>query len=142
MKIRKAKESDKKIILKLLNQNSGNTADDKLHYKEKHADEYIRGKAFRTFVAEIDGKVIGIIMANVFPIAEYAEVYNLAVDEGNRRKGIGIKLMDFVEKKLKKSGIEFVYGYINEDNISSQKLMEKLGYNRGKKLLFYSKILK
>ena len=81
-------------------------------------------------------------MANVFPIAEYAEVYNLAVDEGNKRKGIGIKLMDFVEKKLKKSGIEFVYGYINEDNISSQKLMEKLGYNRGKKLLFYSKILK
>ena len=142
MKIRKARESDKKRILELLSVNSGNTGNDELHYEEKHIMEYIEGKSFETFVAEIDKIIVGVVMANVFPIGEYAEMYNIAVDGKYRKKGIGMKLGDFLENYLRKKGIEFVYGYVNEDNKPSQKLAEKNGYERGKKILFYSKFLK
>lgn len=49
--------------------------------------------------------------------------------------------MDFLEKHLGKTGIEIVYGYINEGNKPSQKMLDKLRYHRGKKVLFYSKFL-
>ena len=68
MKIRKARESDKERILELLNADSGNTGNDDLYYEDKHVMEYIKGKGFETFVAEIDGKIVGVVMANVFPI--------------------------------------------------------------------------
>ncbi|MBI2042834.1 GNAT family N-acetyltransferase [Candidatus Pacearchaeota archaeon] len=81
-------------------------------------------------------------MANVFPIGEYAEAYNVAVDGKYRKKGIGTKLGDFLEKHLRKMGIEMVYGYVNDDNKPAQKLAEKNGYEKGKKEIFYSKFLK
>jgi ribosomal-protein-alanine N-acetyltransferase len=140
MKIRKAKESDKKRILELLN-NSGNTGNDELHYEDNHVMEYIKGKAFETFVCEIDGKIAGVVMANIFPIAKYAEMYNIAIDENYRRKGIGLKLMDFLEDHLKRLGISIVYGYVNEDNKPSKNLVKKTGYEEGKRIIFYSKIL-
>ncbi len=142
MKIRKARESDKERILELLNADSGNTGNDELHYELKHAEEYIKGKGFETFVTEIDGKIVGVVMANVFPIGKYAEMYNVAVDKDYRKKGVATKLMNFLENYLRKKKIEFVYGYINEDNKPSQKMTEKLGYEKGKTELFYSKFLK
>src|SRR3989344_1850919 len=142
MKIRKARESDKERILELLNADSGNTGNDELHYELKHAEEYIKGKGFETFVCEIDGKIAGVVMANVFPIGKYAEMYNLIIDGKYRRKGVGMKLMHFLQEHLRKLGIEFVYGYANENNKPSQKMLSKLEYERGKKELFYSKFLK
>ena len=142
MKIRRAKENDKEKILELLNEDPGNTADDELHYNLNHVNEYVNGKAFETFVCEIDGKIAGIAMANVFPLGKYAEMYNAVVDIGYRRKGIGIKLLDFLENHLKKSGIKIIYGYVNDGNKPSEKMLEKLGYQKGKKVLFYSKVLR
>lgn len=72
MKIRKARKSDKGRILELLNSNPENTADDELHYNLSHIDEYVNGKSFETFVCEIDKKVVGVVMANVFPLGRYA----------------------------------------------------------------------
>ena len=142
MKIRKAKESDKDSIRDLLNADSGNTGDDELYYEDKHAMEYLKGKAFETFVAEVDGKSVGVIMANVFPIGEYAEMYNIAIDKRYGKKGVATKLMDFFENYLRKKKIEIVYGYVNYNNKSSQRMMEKLHYQKGKKIWFYSKFLK
>lgn len=141
MKIRKAEEKDRKKILELLNSEPTNNLEGEQPYNDECAEEYIKGKSFETFVAEIGGKVAGVTIAHVRRIGKYAELYHTIVDKKYRRKGIGEKLYKFRENHLKKLGIVYVFLFTTLDNMAMQKLAEKSGYKKGKKFFAYSKVL-
>ncbi|MEK6819766.1 MAG: GNAT family N-acetyltransferase [Nanoarchaeota archaeon] len=141
MKIRKAKEDDKEKILELLNSEPATLEENEMPYDEECAEEYIKGKSFETFVCEISGEIAGVVIAHVRRIGRYAELYNLVVNKKYRKKGIGIRLMNFMEEHLRKFNIEEMFLYTLYNNDAMQKLSNKLKYKKGKKFLTYSKVL-
>jgi len=63
-----------------------------------------------------------------FPGHKHCEVYWLAVRKPSQGKGIGTKLMKFIENYAKKKGFRAVYVYTNKTMEKTRKFYEKLGY--------------
>ena len=133
---------DASIILKMLKSESVMTGNDELHYEIKHIQEHIKGKSFVTFVCEFDKKFAGFISLNLFSIGKYAEIYNIMVDKKYRKKSIALELIKFGERYLKNKGYGIIYMYVEESNRQMQDFSRKINYDKGKKFIFYSKILK
>ena len=142
MKIRKATTKDAAIILKMLKSESVMTGNDELYYETKHIQEYIKGKSFITFVCEFDKKFAGFISLNLFSTGKYAEIYNIMVGKEYRKKGIAFELIKFGERYLKNKGYGITYMYVEGSNRPMQNFSRKINYDKGKKFIFYSKILK
>ncbi len=142
MKIRKPTMKDAKRILQLLNSDANITTSDELHYNIEHVKEYILGKSFYTFVYIEDKKIVGVVMANVFKIGKYAELYNIIVDSNYRKKGIAKKLSDYIINYLEKKKIKLIFLYTEENNNPAQNLFQKLKFRKGKKLYFYFREMK
>lgn len=78
-------------------------------------------------------------------------VFNLAVLEDHRRKGIAQSLMDRVETTARDNRIALLMATVNTQNIASQSLMRSCGFTAvkewqnprtGNTLLLYTKILR
>jgi GNAT superfamily N-acetyltransferase len=69
-----------------------------------------------SYMIELDGgKIIGVIgLERVHP--KVTELKHLSVDPGYRRKGIGKRLL---EKAIKYSPTEFIYGMVRADNATN-----------------------
>lgn len=63
-----------------------------------------------------------------FPGHKHCEVYWLAVRKAYQGKGIGTKLMEFIESYAKKKGFRAVYVYTNKTMSKTREFYEKLGY--------------
>ena len=64
-----------------------------------------------------------------FPGYKHCEVYWLAVKKKFQGRGIGTKLMDFIENYAKKKGFRKVCLYTGKDMKLSRKFYEKKGYS-------------
>ena len=86
------------------------------------------------FVAEEDGKVVGIILGKFFKplrISKYSKkghISNLYVDKSARRKKVGEKLVKEVIKWFKKKKVSYLSLEIHVDNLAAQKLYHKKGF--------------
>ncbi|PIN90695.1 hypothetical protein COU57_02815 [Candidatus Pacearchaeota archaeon CG10_big_fil_rev_8_21_14_0_10_32_14] len=140
--IRIAVNKDSSRIIELLNSEKMLTSNDNLIYNKGHIYEIINGSKSKTFVYVIDKKIVGLINFMVYKLGRYAEFYIIIIDNKYRKKGIARKLYDFAEDKLRKSGINLIYGYTLENNNPMQIMLEKLNFDKGKKHYFYSKVLK
>ena len=126
----------------MLNLGPAAREEDELAYDEECVEEYIKGKSFETFVCEMNGKIAGLVIAHVRRIGGYAELYNVVVDKKYRKKGMGMRMMKFMEEHLRKMGIQDIFLFTLHNNDAMQKLSDKLKYRKGKKFLYYSKSLK
>lgn len=91
------------------------------------------------WVAEIDGKIVGIAAITTDQAPEYADVgwditetaivvHRLAVDLAYRGRGIAAALMQQAESLASQRGIQAVRVDTNTENQATQKLLPKLGY--------------
>lgn len=142
MKIRKAKIKDKKRIFNLLNSDKNLMGEDSVKYSEKWVEEYIKNPIYKTLVIEEDDKIIGLIICEFYKIGKYILFDDIVIDKKYRRKGLAIKLMDYLENLAKKYGMSdaFLFSEVNNKRIHS--LLKKLNYKKGKKFYFFSKKLK
>ena len=90
------------------------------------------------FVAEVDGRIVGSVMAG--NDARRGYIYHLAVDEDLRGRGIGGRLMKASEDALRKAGIEKVHLFIYNDNPAIV-FYEKSGWHRRTDITVMSKVL-
>ena len=75
------------------------------------------------------GELIGYVTLKLFfPGYKHCEVYWLAVKKKCQGKGIGRKLMEFIEKYAKKNGFRKVCLYTGKDMIKTRGFYEKVGY--------------
>lgn len=58
-------------------------------------------------------------------------IFRLAVEEGERRKGIGEKLMQEAEKRLKSRGYQEIHLLVNEEHKDIRAYYRKRGYQEG-----------
>jgi ribosomal protein S18 acetylase RimI-like enzyme len=112
-------------------------ADDEQSWQARRA-LYVRrlaaGSAF-ALLAEVAGEAVGYAFCcleegpdDTFPVGDrYADVYSLAVAEGQRGRGIGTRLLDEVDAELARRGIRDLKISVLAGNERAQRLYERRG---------------
>ncbi len=83
-----------------------------------HLDKILKGESFKVFVAEINDKIVG--GATVFVLEQYystkplAYIYDLAVKVEFQRRGIGRKVIEFINAFFLQKGFEEVFVQADE----------------------------
>lgn len=77
-------------------------------------------------VAEVEGRVIGTVLAT--HDGRKGWINRLAVDPAFRGRGLARRLVRMAEQELEAAGLQMFAALIEEDNLPSIKLFEKLGY--------------
>jgi ribosomal-protein-alanine N-acetyltransferase len=92
--------------------------------------------ASRCWVAELDGKVVGMIV--VWLIVEEAHVATLATHPDYRRQGIGRRLLAHALRYLIDDGARSSFLEVRESNIAAQEMYRKFGYEAtGRRRRYY-----
>lgn len=96
----------------------------------QYFDHYVRTGS--SFVAEINGKVAGFILAkatsNIHAPGKQVWLEYVAVLPEARRKGIGKRLLSKVVEHAHKNGITSLYTTLNPNNPESARLLAKHGF--------------
>ena len=95
-------------------------------WSEKWLIEEINKPDDLFWVIEDEKNVLG--YAVVGKLGTEAELYNIAVDNAHRGKGIGNALMENLKKELSESGTEAVFLEVRETNSNAISLYEKHGF--------------
>jgi ribosomal protein S18 acetylase RimI-like enzyme len=66
-------------------------------------------------------------------------INRLAVDPGHRRKGIGLALVNEIDRRLREKGFGIVCTLIEGENPASYALFEKAGYNLHEEIKYLRK---
>jgi ribosomal-protein-alanine N-acetyltransferase len=92
--------------------------------------------ASRCWVAELDGKVVGMIV--VWLIVEEAHVATLAIDPEYRRQGIGKRLLAHALRHLIPDGARSSFLEVRASNVAAQEMYRKFGYEAtGRRQRYY-----
>jgi [ribosomal protein S18]-alanine N-acetyltransferase len=92
--------------------------------------------ASRCWVAELDGKVVAMIV--VWLIVDEAHVATLATDPEYRRQGIGKRLLAYALERLIQDGARSSFLEVRESNLAAQEMYRKFGYEvTGRRRRYY-----
>ena len=87
-----------------------------------------------SFVAELEGTVVGFVIARLaylmIPLTEVCLVQGILVDPEYQEQGIGSKLLEKLLDFCNEEGIHTVRTLVEERNSELRRLMERLGFRR------------
>lgn len=136
MIIRKMKLSDYETVYSLWLSCKGMGLND-LDDSRIGIEKFLKRNPETCFVAEINDKLIGVIMAGNDGRRGY--IYHTAVHPDFRNQGIARTLVETVMKALKKCGINKVALVVFERNQSGNDFWEKLGFTVRDDLVYRNK---
>lgn len=130
MKIRLAKLSDYKELMKLYNLFVG---ENKFNNKtEDSFEKVLKNKNSFIYVADNNNQLVGFISFSIKDVVRYPEpigtLDEMFVMEKYRKQGIGNKFMEIFETKLKELKCYGVFMESGKDLKTAHKFYEKLGY--------------
>lgn len=116
----------------------GNIFDQEMDAEERLSEKISRDPE-SILVATIDNKIVG----NVFIVEDgwAAFVFRLAVVKEYRNRGIGKRLMQEAEERIRKKGYNELHILVHTDETELQGYYEKLGYLKGNKYQWMYKSL-
>jgi len=88
--------------------------------------EVTANPASRCWVAELDGKIVGMIV--VWLIIDEAHIATLATHPDFRRRGIGTRLLSHALRHMMDEGALSSFLEVRESNASAQEMYRKFGY--------------
>ena len=88
--------------------------------------ELTANPASRCWVAELEGKIVGMIV--VWLMVDEAHVATIATHPDFRRKGIGTKLLSYALRQLIDEGARSSFLEVREHNVGAQEMYRKFGY--------------
>ncbi len=88
-------------------------------------------------VAEVDQQIVGTILAT--HDGRKGWINRLAVDQTFRGQGLAGNLVRQAEQELEKAGLRMFAALIEEDNLASIRLFEKLGYSGHPEIKYFTK---
>lgn len=92
--------------------------------------------ASRCWVAELDGKIVGMIV--VWLIVDEAHIATIATHPDFRRKGIAKRLLSHALRKLIEQGARSSFLEVRESNIAAQEMYRRFGYEEtGRRPRYY-----
>ncbi|SHK19179.1 GNAT family N-acetyltransferase [Paramaledivibacter caminithermalis] len=109
-------------------------------YSKEQIELFLSRNPGASFFAEIDGKVVGAVLAGYDGRRGY--IHHLGVLESYRRKNIGKMLMDKAEEALRNAGMNKVHLFVFKDNINAKAFYNNIGFKQRYDLDMFSKALK
>ncbi len=100
-------------------------------------DKYLRRNPATSFVAECDGKIVGVIVAGHDGRRGY--IYHTAVLPDYRNQGIAKKLVDYAMDALDKEGINKVALVAFGKNDAGNGFWEHIGFEKREDLVYRNK---
>lgn len=98
--------------------------------------ELTSNPASRCWVADLDGKVVGMVV--VWLIIDEAHVATLATHPDFRRRGIGKKLLSHALRHMIDEGARSSFLEVRESNFTAQEMYRKFGYEAsGRRRRYY-----
>lgn len=91
-------------------------------------DDDIRSPYSHFIVAEMDGEIVGYAIAHHLPEDDIADVYNLAVLESHRGRGLGATLLDALIGWCREQGASAIMLEVRADNVPAQALYASRGF--------------
>lgn len=92
--------------------------------------------ASRCWVAELDGRIVGMIV--VWLIADEAHIATLATHPDHRRQGIGTRLLAHALRQMIQDGARNSFLEVRESNLAAQEMYRKFGYEvSGRRRRYY-----
>jgi ribosomal-protein-alanine N-acetyltransferase len=84
-----------------------------------------------SLVAKENSKIVGFIIGavHVEGSSSIAHILTIDVSPQNRRRGIGLKLLQEIERIFKEKNVETCFLEVREDNVQALSLYEGIGYN-------------
>lgn len=84
------------------------------------------------FVSRVKGEIVGFIIGKKCMDKKPAtgQILTIDVSPKHRRKGIGQRLLQEIEKTLKDKGVKIFYLEVRENNFVALSLYQKFGYKR------------
>jgi len=104
--------------------------------KEKIAEFLVKNRGL-CLVCEENKRLKGTLLCGTDGRRGY--IYHLAVEEENRRTGIGMKLVQKSLSELKKMGIEKCHIFVFDQNIVGKEFWKRIGWSDRADILIYSK---
>ena len=87
-----------------------------------------------SFVAEVDGNVVGFLISRIaylmIPLTEVCLIQGILVDPDHQERGIGSKLLEKLLDFCHEEGIHTVRGLVEERNDELRRMLERLGFRR------------
>ncbi len=83
-----------------------------------------------SLVAWINGEVAGFVIGSIENLdkRKAGHVYTLDVAVKHRRRGVGLRLLQELERILAKKGVKICYLEVRLDNVAARELYRKQGY--------------
>jgi ribosomal protein S18 acetylase RimI-like enzyme len=88
-------------------------------------------------VAEVHGRVVGTVMAT--HDGRKGWINRLAVEASFRNRGIGRRLVVEAENHLSQAGMEIFACLVEDRNIVSMEVFERLGYRKHPEIMYFTK---
>jgi ribosomal-protein-alanine N-acetyltransferase len=99
--------------------------------------EVMENQASRCWVAEVDGKVAGMIV--VWLLVDEAHVATIATHPDFRRQGIAKRMLAHALRRLIDEGARSSFLEVRENNLAAQEMYRKFGYaEAGRRRRYYS----
>ncbi|MDH5754283.1 MAG: ribosomal protein S18-alanine N-acetyltransferase [Candidatus Bathyarchaeota archaeon] len=85
-----------------------------------------------SLIARVNGEIIGFTIGKICLDGKSAIGHILTIDVSpkHRRRGIGLKLLQNIEKMFKCKGVKVCCLEVREDNIAALNLYQKFGYKK------------
>jgi ribosomal-protein-alanine acetyltransferase len=90
-------------------------------------------------IAKLNGEIVGFIIAKIHRDRKSATGHILTIDVSpkHRRKKIGLRLLQEIERIFKDKGVRVCFLEAREDNIAALNLYQKFGYEEVERLENY-----
>ena len=98
--------------------------------------ELTDNQASRCWVAELDGKIVGMIVA--WMLVDEAHVATIATHPDHRRQGVARKLLKYALRYMSKEGAVTSFLEVRESNSAAQEMYRQFGYEEvGRRKRYY-----
>jgi len=92
-----------------------------------------------SLIVQTNGETAGFIIGLTYPNnkARIGHVITIDIAIKHRRKGIGTRLLNGLERKFVRKGVETCYLEVRIDNVVARELYRRQGYKETKQLKYY-----
>jgi ribosomal-protein-alanine acetyltransferase len=108
-------------------------------FNKQHIAYLLENPNAVSLVAKINNVIVGFIIGLIHRRNEeiIGRIYTLDVAVKYRRKGVGLKLLDEIERIFLEKGAKICYLEVRKDNMAALELYRKHGYIKVKELEHY-----
>jgi len=108
-------------------------------FTKKQIENLLQNSNVISLIAQTNGENAGFIIGLTYPVNKVRIGHVITIDVAikHRRKGIGIRLLNELERKFVRKGVETCYLEARIDNVAARELYRKQGYKETKQLKHY-----